>query len=178
MNSSDIPRKINAGVINTPTLIRSGLLIRQISLIRRILNQRFFLRPWTALKRGLDLQISYSRPFASQSDSLDGVPCGTQSYDFHHAPFFVLTKRPKRCEPCNISFSCHCSQLPCIERVRFRRDINCYVRIRYAIQLNLTVCFDSRADFKVLINAGVVEHHSTILRMDIVSSFLLCYVIT
>lgn len=42
------------------------------------------------------------------------------------------------------------------------------------------VCFDSRADFKVLINTGVVEHHSTILRMDIGLHhfYLLCYNIT
>lgn len=40
--------------------------------------------------------------------------------------------------------------------------------------------FDSRADFKVLINTGVVEHHSTILRMDIGLHhfYLLCYNIT
>lgn len=38
----------------------------------------------------------------------------------------------------------------------------------------------SRADFKVLINTGVVEHHSTILRMDIGLHhfYLLCYNIT
>ncbi len=72
MNRKIHPRKINAGVINTPTLIRSDYY--QTNIVNPSnFESTFFLTTLTALKRGLDLQITYSRPFRFTSDSLDGV---------------------------------------------------------------------------------------------------------